>query len=519
MNALDWIFIVAYYINFVAIVFVTIQFVPQGLFYLFFWLPRKHWKETADFKRVAIIIAAHNEEAEIYRTVNYLKTQLDYPKELYDVYVCAHNCSDHTEQEALRAGAHVYVLHDADSHHRVVAYPLQYMLLKMLEEQVPFDFVVRFDADNLPCKSFLKEMNNSIHAGAKIVRAYEAASNLKQNLWSEQCALFYIKDSRVQNTFRQFFKMTSMAPGPGLTMTREVVERMHGWDCMTAAEDAEFTWKRLSDGYKIYFNTDAIVYEDQPSTYLDTKKRMTRLGGSLTKLFFKDGFNMLKCFFKTGNPMYLDMLLQVGFNPISVICFTWFPLYYAIYAILMLIGSCGAPVFSNEFFTFNLYSLGNLTTLNPTANIIFQDSTGFYSTYLWTNHYFTGSLLGNEFGIWASQQALFSLLNMAWQVILMMSVFCIFQSFIAVFLDRRKLGMTWRLEGMWKGILLSPIFSFVYGYCNVLGVLKKTKWIVAKRNVHEDYIIEPLPERPKKRHYVKISSKESKRYDGTRWSK
>ena len=520
MNAIDWIFIIAYYINFAAIVLVTLQFIPQGLFYLFFWLPRKHWKATTDYKRIAVIIAAHNEEEVIYKTVSYLKNQIDYPKDLYDVYVCAHNCSDNTAKEAARAGAKVYICNDSNKSHRFVAYPLKYMLSQMLKEEIPFDFIIRFDADNVPCKSFLKEMNNSIHAGAKIVRAYEGASNLKQNLWTRQCAIFYTKDSRVQNTFRQFFNATAMAPGPGLTMTREIVERMDGWDSMTAAEDAEFTWNRLFEGYKIYFNTDAIVYEDQPSTYLDTKKRMTRLGGSLNKLFFRDGFKMIKCFFKTGNPMYLDMLLQVGFNPISVICFTWFPLYYATYAILMLFGSFGLPVFSNDFFTFNLYSLGNLTTLAPTANIIFTNETGYYASYLFSTHYFTGSMVGNEFAIWASQQALISLLHMAWQVIIMLAAFCIFQSFIALELDHRKLGMTWKLEGMWSGILLSPLFSLVYGYCNVLGVLTRAKWIVAKRNEKEDIIILPLAERANKKiHYFELSEKEIKKYDGTRWVK
>lgn len=514
MTAIDWFFIILYYINFIAILLVTIQFLPQALFYLFFWLRRRHWKESKDYKKVAIIIAAHDEESVIYNTVKYLKEQLDYPKELYEVYVCAHNCTDKTAQKAKEAGAIVYEYKDKIKSHRFVSYPLKYMLSKMLEENIPFDFVCRLDADNIPCRSFLKEMNNTISAGAKIVRAYEAAKNMKENIWTQQCAIFYTKDSSIQNRFRQAVHSTSMMPGPGLTMTREVVEKMNGWDCMSAAEDAEFTLNRLYDGYKIYFNTDAIVYEDQPSTYQDTKKRMTRLGKSLCGLFFKDGWKMIACFFKTGNPMYLDILLQVEFNPISVMCFTWFPFYYALYAIFMLIGMCGHPIFSKEFFTFNLYSLANLTTLNPTGNIIFTAENGaYYSTLLFQNHFYSGSMIGNEFTIWASSQAFLGLMQMAIQVILMLSLFCIFQSFIALEMDHRKLGLTHRLEGMWKGILLSPVFTLIYGLFNIQGILnKKTKWVIAKRNPKANNL-ESIPEPEKKKYYV-ISEREKKKYNG-----
>lgn len=524
MNAIDWIFIILYYINFAAIILVTLQFIPQGLFYLFFWLPRKHFKPSTNYKKVALIIPAHNEEEVIYHTVRYLYDNLDYPKDKFDVYVCAHNCKDNTASEARRAGATVYEFNDPDKSHGSAGYALNHLISKILEDNVDFDFMVRIDADNILCKTYLKEMNNAINAGAKIVRGYEAASNLRQNMWTEQCAIFYIKDSRVQNTFRQFVNSTSMMPGPGMTFTKEVAIKMNGFDCLTKAEDAEFTFKRLYDGYKIYFNTDAIVYEDQPSSYHDTKLRLTRLGGSLTKLFFTDGWRMIVKFFKTGNPMYLDMLLQIGFNPISVICLTWFPLYYATYAILMLCGMCGAPVFSSQFFTFNLYSLGNLTTLAPTANIIFTDLTGsitgtsnaLYSVVLNQVKVFAGGS-DLDFRIWASSQAFINLLHMAWQVILMLSVFCIFQSFVALMMDHKKLGLSWKLEGVKKGILLSPIFSLVYGVCNVLGVFLGDKWIVAKRNLKHQEILLPREEpinSNKRIRYFTLSEKEIKKYHG-----
>ena len=53
------------------------------------------------------IIPAHNEEAVVADLIESLKKQ-DYPKELYDIYVIADNCTDKTAEVAKQAGAIVY---------------------------------------------------------------------------------------------------------------------------------------------------------------------------------------------------------------------------------------------------------------------------------------------------------------------------------------------------------------------------------------------------------------------------
>lgn len=500
MNAMDWTFYVLNIINMIAVVFVVSSFLPQAFYYLFCWFPRRHWKESTDYKKMAVIICAHNEESVIGNTIRYLYNELDYPKDKYHVYVCAHNCTDRTIEEAEKAGATVFPLNDPDPSHARVAYPLRHVIREVLKADKDVEVFVRFDADNIPNKVFLKQMNNSVCGGAKILRAYEASTNLRQNQWTEQSAMFVIKDIRCQNNFRQFVHGSTTCAGPGLTFTRDVAESIGGWDCMSAIEDVEFSFKRLFDGYKIYFNTDAIVYEDQPSTFRDTFNRLTRLGKAFTKLFFTDGWRMIVKFFKTGNPMYLELLLQIAFYPVSVICFIWFPLYYATYAILMLIQGAGVPIFQGYFAAMNItnhYSdmYGLAIDWWPTASFNMMPQ----ETQL--------ALLG--------QAAVFNLLMMAWETILMMTVFCIFQSWVSLFLDRRKLGLDWRLKGLWKGILLSPIFAGIYGLCDVIGVLTKFKWKIASRNPQATEILEPLPERPKKIHYMVISEREKRRYDGT----
>ena len=52
--------------------------------------------------RFMAIIPAHNEENVVENLINSLKKQ-DYPKELYDIYVIADNCTDKTAQIAKNA--------------------------------------------------------------------------------------------------------------------------------------------------------------------------------------------------------------------------------------------------------------------------------------------------------------------------------------------------------------------------------------------------------------------------------
>lgn len=491
MNVTDWVFVVLYYVNLVMVGLVTISFIPQFIYYFFFFLKRRHWKDAKTNHYIAVVIPAHNEESVIRNTVENLLNNINYPKDHYRVFVCAHNCSDHTADEARKAGATVYVCNDSNPKHRTVGYPMKYSLTKILEEYPEVELFIKFDADNIAHPDYLKEMNKSFDAGAKIIRGYEAASNLKENIWTEECAIFYFKDSRVQNTFRQAVKGTAMATGPGLAFSKEIVERMDGWDCMTKCDDAEFGWNRLFDGYKVYFNSDAIVYEDQPSTFADSYKRLVRLGHSLNKLFWTDGWKMLVSFFKTGNPMYLDMLIQISYNPITFICFAWFPTYYIAYAVCMLMQLSGVHVFT----------LGYFQMVAPDYLNAYQGMSNF------------AQLSG------AGYTAMIQLLIMAVRVIATMLLFCIFQSWISVFLDRRKLGMDWKLKGMWKGIIFSPFFTLIYGICNFIGVCSDPKWKIANRNPSATKIDYPLPERPKKTWYITISPRELRRYDGHWWKK
>ena len=107
-----------------------------------------------DHKFMAIV-PAHNEEAVIKNLVESLNAQ-NYPKELYDVYVIADNCTDATAEIAKEAGAIVYKRFDELN--KTKGHALNWFIKQKIEENADYDAMCVFDADNIVDKNFLKNM-------------------------------------------------------------------------------------------------------------------------------------------------------------------------------------------------------------------------------------------------------------------------------------------------------------------------------------------------------------------------
>ena len=119
-------------------------------------LKEKPLKVNKEHKFMAII-PAHNEEAVVANLIESLKHQT-YNKDLYDIYVIADNCTDHTAQIARNAGAIVYERFDETK--KTKGYALDWFLQQKIEENADYDALYIFDADNIVDKDFIKNMNN-----------------------------------------------------------------------------------------------------------------------------------------------------------------------------------------------------------------------------------------------------------------------------------------------------------------------------------------------------------------------
>ena len=76
----------------------------------------------------------------------------NYPKELYDIYVIADNCTDATAELAKEAGA--IVLKRFDEKNKTKGHALNWFIKQKIEENADYDALCVFDADNIVDNNF-----------------------------------------------------------------------------------------------------------------------------------------------------------------------------------------------------------------------------------------------------------------------------------------------------------------------------------------------------------------------------
>ena len=314
-------------INIVLTAIIGLAFTSQLMYTLFFFLPAKKYKKAKTKHKFAIFIPARNEANVIQETIKNLQMQ-NYPKDLYDIYVIADNCTDNTAQLAREAGAIVLEHFDNNPKHARVSYALEFFFKIMLQENKDYEAYCRFDADNFAHPDYLEKMNDALDSGVKLGRAYNNAKNLTQNVVTGVSALWYIRDCRFASQARSFLNTAQMCPGPGMMISAEIIKENGGWTAMGITEDAEFTMDELFKKHKFKYVKDAITYEDHPSTIKDSYKRYVRIGHGTHKLFYTHGLKSLGLFFTRFGWSYLDMFFTLLFIPIAVLCCTWLPFYY-----------------------------------------------------------------------------------------------------------------------------------------------------------------------------------------------
>ena len=138
---------------------------------IFGWLNGKRYQNKVFFpnKRFALIVAAHNEEKVITHIIDSLFKQ-NYPRNLFDVFVIADNCTDKTAEIAEKYGAIVYKRFNSTLKGK--GHALEWMFEKIFEMDKKYDAICVFDADNLVSSNFLLEMNKQLCRGHKVIQGY-----------------------------------------------------------------------------------------------------------------------------------------------------------------------------------------------------------------------------------------------------------------------------------------------------------------------------------------------------------
>lgn len=275
--------------------------------------------EEKDHKFMAIL-PAHNEENVIGNLIESLKKQ-DYPANLIDIYVIADNCTDNTVKIAKEAGAIVLERKEDDPEKRTKGAALQWFLKQKIEENADYDAFCVFDADNIVDKGFFTAMNKKLCQGEEVVQGYRDIKNPTDSWVSAGYAIFYWTMHRFYHLARYNLGLSALLNGTGFMVKFDIIKPT-GWNTDTLTEDIEFSLKRIIQGKRVGWATDAIVYDEQPTSFKQSWSQRSRWTvGHMQCLKTYTG-QLYKAVKEHKTLMNFDGLLYIaGTTPILVVTF------------------------------------------------------------------------------------------------------------------------------------------------------------------------------------------------------
>lgn len=291
-----------YYIVDITVILYGLYFIVTGL--CAFKRQKKVIREYKPKNKIAVLIAARNEGKVIGNLIDSLNKQ-NYPKELYDVYVIPNNCTDDTEIVAQNKGAKII---DCNIKVSSKGEALKHAFDYMLRENDVYDAFCVFDADNVVHNNFLSRMNDTLCEGFKVAQGYRDSKN-PYDSWISSCySLFYWTQNYFFNQARMNLGWSASINGTGFMVSAEVLKN-NGFNTITMTEDIEFAAQCACNNERIAFVKDAITYDEQPTTFLQSWKQRKRWSMGTMQCFISYFKPLIKNATKSDIPQCIDMLL------------------------------------------------------------------------------------------------------------------------------------------------------------------------------------------------------------------
>lgn len=297
-------------------VILSIVLIPFSLYQFFvgihYFKKGEKFRNTEKFNKFAILVAARNEENVIGKLIDSLNN-MNYPKDKYEIIVAPNNCSDNTKDAAIKAGARIF---DAKGKIRNKGDVLHQMFDYLIEKE-DHDAYIIFDADNIVNPNFLSEMNIAIENGYSAAQGFRDSKNPYESATSGAYTLYHYMINTFYNHPRTTLKINNMIVGCGFMATRSIIEELGGWNTETITEDLEFTVMTTLHGSRIAYCENAIFFDEQPNSFLDSWHQRIRWQMGVRQGLSLNFRPILREIFREGKIKRFDTLAMLSANMIS----------------------------------------------------------------------------------------------------------------------------------------------------------------------------------------------------------
>ena len=239
-------------------------------------------KEVYDYSAIslsfAVVVPAHNEEKAISHTLKSLE-RLNYPEELYEVFVVADNCQDATAEVAQEFRCTVW--ERTDPGHRSKGHALNWAFGKIPEK---YDAVVVVDADSEVSSNLLVEFSRSYDSSTALQGLY--LQSVGPGATSAASYVASALNNGLKSYGREKLGYSVGLGGNGMCLPRDLIREVP-WQRFGLAEDAEYHLDLVLSGRRVRFVPEARIEAEAPGNFKSLRSQRSRWEGGRTEVFWR----------------------------------------------------------------------------------------------------------------------------------------------------------------------------------------------------------------------------------------
>ncbi len=241
---------------------------------------------------------------------------LEYPKDHFDIYVVADNCTD-TTAELARATGWVHVYERFDQNKRGKGFALNWLMQKLHEDHLFYDAYIVLDADSVVYPNFLEEMNTGLAQGNQALQAQNTVLNITDSPSTALRWLALTLMNHVRPLGRNGLGCSSTLTGNGMCLSHALLVR-YPWQSFSLAEDYQYYLNLVKYGEKVRYMPDAIVRSEMPSTFAQMRTQDIRWESpDKSQPAWKTSWQLLKLGMRNRDAVRIEAIAELLTPPLS----------------------------------------------------------------------------------------------------------------------------------------------------------------------------------------------------------
>jgi cellulose synthase/poly-beta-1,6-N-acetylglucosamine synthase-like glycosyltransferase len=282
----------------------------------FFYKEKYKSSAPKPFSKIAILVPGYKEDGVILSTAKNLLA-LDYPKELYDVFIIADSFSEETLIDLNKLPVHVLEVFFKKS---TKAKSLNEAFKRINKN---YEVALICDADNMLAPDFLRKVNRAFSNGAKAIQGRRVAKNLD----SSYAILDASSEAINNNIFRKgtyALGLSSAVIGSGMAFDFSMIKELFLKIEAVGGFDKILQLKIVEQKTRIHYLESALIFDekvDSSEAFEQQRKRWVSSQAIYLKRFFFSAFKQL---FK-GNISYFNLAVANNLVPPRAFLFIILP--------------------------------------------------------------------------------------------------------------------------------------------------------------------------------------------------